>query len=156
MLAWLRDQEQTKTAIDHFWRVILVSALNEELDRTDAAYGIAVFWKAFLSNSAAFHIGIPEIPLSDLYVPAFERIERSGGTVRTKCRVAELRVCDGDIVGIRLDSGSELTADYYIAAIPSDLLLKILPPDLRTKPPFVNLSMQFIDFFSIVEMLHNL
>lgn len=140
MLAWLRDQKQTKTAIDHFWRVILVSALNEELDRTDAAYGIAVLWKAFLSNSTAFGIGIPVVPLSDLYAPAFERINRSGGTARTKCGVAELRICNSDIVGMRQDSGSELTADYYIAAIPFDRLLKVLPPDVRMKSPFGDLT----------------
>src|SRR6185369_7312197 len=57
MLDWLNQNGQTQSAIDRFWRVVLVSALNEQLDRVDAAYGIDVFWKAFLSNRAAFGMG---------------------------------------------------------------------------------------------------
>src|ERR1700720_4283312 len=44
MLEWLRRRHQTKGAIERFWRVVLVSALDEELDKTDARYGIDVFW----------------------------------------------------------------------------------------------------------------
>src|SRR5258707_3573002 len=36
MLEWLRRRGQTKRAIERFWRVVLVSALDEEPDRTDA------------------------------------------------------------------------------------------------------------------------
>jgi len=36
MMEWLRRHKQTPAAIERFWRVVLVSALNEELDRTDA------------------------------------------------------------------------------------------------------------------------
>ena len=43
MLAWLRRQRQTARAIRRFWEVILVSALDEQLDRVDARYGIDVF-----------------------------------------------------------------------------------------------------------------
>ena len=51
MLEWLRRRKQTATAVERFWRVVLVSALDEELDRTDARFGIDVYWKAFLKNS---------------------------------------------------------------------------------------------------------
>src|SRR5205823_43601 len=50
MLEWLRLRRQTQGAIDRFWRVVLVSALDEELHRTDARFGVDVFWKAFLLN----------------------------------------------------------------------------------------------------------
>src|SRR5271163_2896582 len=46
MLEWLRRMKQTPAAIERFWRVVLVSALDEDLARTDARYGIDVFWKA--------------------------------------------------------------------------------------------------------------
>src|SRR5207249_8648923 len=38
MLEWLRRRGQTKRAVERFWRVVLVSALDEELDRTDARF----------------------------------------------------------------------------------------------------------------------
>src|SRR2546425_12417797 len=36
MLDWLRRHDQTQASIERFWRVVLVSALDEELGRTDA------------------------------------------------------------------------------------------------------------------------
>src|SRR5712692_7542804 len=56
MLEWLRRRGQTPRAIERFWRVVLVSALDEELDRTDARFGVDVFWKAFLSNSTGYRM----------------------------------------------------------------------------------------------------
>ena len=50
MLDWLHRMRQTPDAIERFWRVVLVSALDEELSRMDARYGIDVFWKAFLGK----------------------------------------------------------------------------------------------------------
>ena len=43
MLEWLQRRGQSKGAIERFWRVVLVSALDEELDRTDARFGVDVF-----------------------------------------------------------------------------------------------------------------
>ncbi|OLB88667.1 MAG: hypothetical protein AUI12_04285 [Acidobacteria bacterium 13_2_20CM_2_57_6] len=56
MLEWLRRRGQTKRAVERFWRVVLVSALDEELDRTDARFGVDVFWKAFLSSSTGYRM----------------------------------------------------------------------------------------------------
>src|SRR5207244_13017737 len=85
MLDWLKQQRQTPAAIDRFWRTVLVSALNEELDRIDAAYGVAVFWKAFLANRNGFAMGIPSVPLTELYASCGERIARHNGQVHLSC-----------------------------------------------------------------------
>jgi squalene-associated FAD-dependent desaturase len=140
MLEWLRRQRQTPSAIDRFWRVVLVSALNEDLDRTGANYGILVFWKAFLSNSAGFGMGLPAVPLADLYASCAERIERSGGEVRTRCSVGELCLSNGNITGVRVEGDGEVSADYYVCAMPFDRLLKIIPSALRETETFSNLE----------------
>jgi zeta-carotene desaturase len=121
MLDWLRQNRQTQNAIDRFWRVVLVSALNEQLDRTAAGYGIDVFWKAFLSNRDGFGVGVPNVPLEALYASATEHIQRGNGLVRTRCGAAELYVSEMgnmSIGGLRLDDGSVVNADYYVAAVP--------------------------------------
>jgi zeta-carotene desaturase len=140
MLDWLRQQKQTPSAIDRFWRVVLVSALNEDLDRTDAHYGILVFWKAFLSNTAGFGMGVPAVPLADLYVSCAAGIERSGGVVRTRCSVGELCVSNGNVTGIRAEGDAEVKADYYVCAVPFDRLLKLIPATLRETGNFLNLE----------------
>jgi squalene-associated FAD-dependent desaturase len=139
MLDWLKQTGQTQNAIDRFWRVVLVSALNEELDRTDAAYGIDVFWKAFISNRIGFAVGIPSVPLEALYDTAADRIKSVHGDVRTRCGVAELHVSNGSVEAVRLDDGSILQAEYYVLAIPFDRVLKIIPAELQQSEPFANL-----------------
>ena len=135
MLDWLKQQGQTQQATDRFWGIVLVSALNEDLDRMDAAYGIAVFWKAFLSNRDGFAVGIPAVPLAELYTISNERID-----VRTRCGVAELLIEEGSAAGVRLDDGSEIRAEYCIAATTSDRLTQMLPPALGNRDGFANLS----------------
>jgi len=140
MLDWLRRAKQTPAAIDRFWRVVLVSALNEVLERTDAGYGILVFWKAFLSNPAAFGVGIPAVPLAELYASCCERIERNGGEVRTRCAVDDVCVSNGSAIGVRLEDGNRVTADYYVVAVPFDRLLKLAPAEIRGTEIFANLA----------------
>src|SRR3989442_14247789 len=64
MLEWLRRRRQTQRALDRFWRVVLVSALSEELDRTDARYGVDGFWKAGLSKPTGDRVGRPTVRLA--------------------------------------------------------------------------------------------
>ena len=87
MLDWLQRMKQTPSAIERFWRVVLVSALDEELDRTDARYGIEVFWKAFLANKSGYRVGIPSVPLAELYEGCRDAVANQGGEVRLRCGV---------------------------------------------------------------------
>ncbi|MBI4457092.1 MAG: FAD-dependent oxidoreductase [Acidobacteria bacterium] len=127
MLDWLCQQRQPKRAIERFWRVVLVSALNEELDRASASYGIDVFWKAFLANRRGFELGIPAVRLADLYLGCRDVIERHGGEVHTSLSVGEIVESQENVVAARLDDGTTVTSKFFIAAVPPDRLLRILP-----------------------------
>ncbi len=91
MLDWLQRMNQTPAAIERFWRVVLVSALDEELARTDARYGIDVFWKAFLASRKGYRVGIPSVPLAELYDGCLRLGAKRGGEVRLRCGVREIR-----------------------------------------------------------------
>jgi zeta-carotene desaturase len=130
MLDWLGRMKQTRGAIERFWRVVLVSALDEELARTDARYGIEVFWKAFLGSRGGYRLGIPSVPLGDLYEGCRAAIVGRGGRVHLRCGVREVRVREGGFRCAVLDDGSELTADACIAAVPHDTLLKLVPQEM--------------------------
>ncbi len=47
---WLEHHGQTKQAIDRFWAPVLISALNEELDRISVRYAALVFRDSFLKS----------------------------------------------------------------------------------------------------------
>ena len=131
MLEWLRRRGQTKGAIERFWRVVLVSALDEELDRTDARFGVDVFWKAFLSNSTGYRMGVPAVPLSNLYDGCKMEIERRGGEVVLRSPVRGLKLESGQLAGVRFDDNREESADAYVLAIPHTAVGELLPESLK-------------------------
>jgi zeta-carotene desaturase len=140
MLAWLRKHRQTERGIRRFWEVILVSALDEELDRIDARYGIDVFWKAFLSTRGGYRVGIPRVPLGELYEGCRKSLAEQGGEVQLRAGVRGFLAVDGRVEGVEREDGSVETADYYVAAVPQDILPKLLPAAIvESEPVFSNL-----------------
>jgi squalene-associated FAD-dependent desaturase len=135
MLDWLRAHGQSEAAISRFWGVVLVSALNEELARTDARYGLDVFWKAFLCSRSGYIVGIPRVPLSELYEGCRAAIERRGGEVRCRAAVRGLTEQDGKITSVTMDGGRQHSADFYVLAVPHEAALKLLPEHLTTREP---------------------
>jgi squalene-associated FAD-dependent desaturase len=140
MLVWLQKHRQTERAIRRFWEVILVSALDEELDRIDARYGIDVFWKAFLSTRGGYRVGIPRVPLGDLYEGCRKSLAAQGGEVQLRAGVRGFLVVDGRVEGVEREDGTVETADYYLAAVPQDILPELLPNAVvESEPAFFNL-----------------
>jgi len=135
MLAWLQRHKQRPRAIERFWRVILVSALDEELDRTDARFGIDVFWKAFLKNSGGYRMGVPSVPLAELYEGCRAAIEKKGGEVILRSPVRRLCVKDGALAVVQFDRDREESADAFVLAVPQDRLNELLSDEIRTTNP---------------------
>src|SRR5437660_8607994 len=135
MLDWLKSQKQTPRAIERFWRVVLVSALDEELDRTDARFGIDVFWKAFLSNRTGYRMGVPAVPLAELYDGCRIAIEQKGGEVTLRAPVRGIRVENGGIAAVQFDNAREESADAYVFALPHTALANLLPPEIKSANP---------------------
>jgi squalene-associated FAD-dependent desaturase len=145
MLAWLQRHKQTSTAIERFWRVVLVSALNEELDRADARFGIDVFWKAFLANRTGYRMGVPSVPLAELYEGCRIAIEKKGGEVILRSPVRSLRFENGALKAALFDGGREESADSFILALPHDRTAELLSKEIR----FANPSLAHLDKFKV-------
>ncbi len=142
MLEWLRRRGQTKGAIERFWRVVVVSALDEELDKTDARYGIDVFWKAFLSNRTGYRIGVPSVPLVELYEGCKFAIEQKGGEVNLRATARSLQIENGAITSAQFDAGREERADAFILAVPHTGVADLIPDEIKRKDSaFRNLAM---------------
>ncbi len=130
MLDWLHRMNQTPGAIERFWRVVLVSALDEELARSDARYGIEVFWKAFLGSKTGYNIGVPTVPLADLYDGCEAALRKRGGEVRLRSGAKQVHLEGGKFVGVTLEDGTELPADACVLAVPQNLVAEMLPAGL--------------------------
>jgi zeta-carotene desaturase len=130
MLDWLRSRKQTANAIERFWRCALVSALDETLDRSDARYGIDVYYKTFLANRTGGRIGLPTVPLGELYDGCSAAVERQGGEVRSRAGIRSICLTEGRVTSLLCEDGSQHTADAYVAAVTHDALLGMLPAKL--------------------------
>jgi zeta-carotene desaturase len=142
MLEWLRRRGQTKGAIDRFWRVVLVSALDEELDKTDARYGIDVFWKAFLSNRTGYRMGVPVVPLAQLYDGCKLSIEQKGGEVNLRATARALQIENNVLTSVQFDAAREERADAFVLAVPHSAVADLIPDEIvRKESAFRNLAM---------------
>jgi zeta-carotene desaturase len=124
-LTWLHRHRQTKRAIDRFWKPVLVSALNEELDRMSVPCAAQVVRESFLKSAAAGQMGVPTVPLTDLYSVAGDYIAARGGEIRFRSSVESFRA-EPDTVKL-LVSGEETSFDFVVFAVPFDVLSRLLP-----------------------------
>jgi zeta-carotene desaturase len=131
-LQWLQRHGQTRQAIERFWKPILVSALNEELDRMSVPYAAQVVRESFLKSAAAGRMGVPSVPLTDLYGVAGDYISARGGGIRFRCSVESFSP-ESDKVKL-LASDDEMNFDFVVFAVPFDVLSRILPQTPEAEP----------------------
>jgi squalene-associated FAD-dependent desaturase len=136
-LEWCHDHGQTETAIERFWKPILVSALSEDLDLIAVSYAAQVVRES-MKSPAARHMGVPAIPLTDLYNRAGDYIRARGGEIsfrtslRTFCAAESsinIRTSDKDS-----SSEKEQNFDYLILALPFNALDPVLPQIPAAEP----------------------
>jgi zeta-carotene desaturase len=130
--AWLLRHGQTQRAIEHFWKVVLVSALNEDLHRISVRYAFQVFRESFLKSAAAGRMGIPSVPLSDLYSSAIEYIRARGGDVLLRASVTAVNQRQ-QRVAITTSAG-EQEFDFAVLAAPFQNAAALLPVDALAEP----------------------
>jgi len=128
MLDWLREKRQTDTAIERYWRQVLVSAINEELDRMAAAHGFQVFWLGMIARADSYEMGIPDVPLRELYD---EHSLARAGAIRIRHRspvtvIETTEALEDSIKAIHTAAGRH-EADFYISTLPFERLQPLLP-----------------------------
>lgn len=128
-LDWCRSHHQSENSIQRFWKPILVSALSEDLDLISVPYAAQVVRES-MKTPAARHMGVPSMPLTDLYNRAADYIRARGGEIRLRTPLDAF--CPGpfnssaDQVRIRV-AGREEAFDYLVLALPFDKVEGVLP-----------------------------
>jgi len=145
MLDWLREKGQSPSAIERFWRQVLVSAINEELDRMAAIHGFQVFWLGFLASSTSYEMGVPTVPLVELYTSgAWEKMP--GVSIRPRQPVERVLVEDGVARGVVVN-GEERTAKVVVSAVPFEKAAGLAPEAEIDVSAFTHSSITGIHFW---------
>jgi len=130
---WLDLHGQSESAVQRFWRPILVSALSEELDRISIRAAAQVVRESMKSPTAR-HMGVPTVPLTDLYNAAGDYVRARNGVLHYRLPL-ESFTADASQVRVRL-GGQEQdeTFDYLILALPFEALDRVLPDTDESLP----------------------
>jgi squalene-associated FAD-dependent desaturase len=144
---WLDHHGQPPNAVARFWRPILVSALSEELGLISISAAAQVVRES-MKSPAARQMGVPTVPLTDLYNAAGDYIRARGGVLHFRQPIDGF-AADSSRVQLQLRNQNEnkqdeeaapplppmlleqqdggVDFDYVILALPFDALDRILP-----------------------------
>jgi squalene-associated FAD-dependent desaturase len=138
---WLARHLQTPRIVDRFWGVVLVSALNESPQRVGLRYARKVFVDGFLTHRRGFEVEVPAVPLGRLYgAELTDWLERHGVELLLLRAGRQLDVDGGQVARLQMRQGGNVSADWYISAVPFDRLLDLLPAaSVDAEPYFANL-----------------
>jgi zeta-carotene desaturase len=142
-LHWLHRHGQTQCAIDRFWKPVLVSALNEDLDRISVHYAAKVFRESFLLSPASGRMGIPSIPLSELYGAAIGYLRDRGGEVSLRTGVDSILPYEEG--WLTMASTQSFPSDAIVLALSFEAMADLLPvlPDKPGKQDLAERLAQF-------------
>jgi squalene-associated FAD-dependent desaturase len=129
---WLDKLGQSAQIKRRFWNPMVIATLNQSPDIASAQMLRVVLQEAFGGSSKDSSIGISRVGLSDLYTDgAQEFISARGGTVKTGAQVRRLVEEGGVITALELRDSQRIQGDFFIAAVPPDALLQLLPEQLK-------------------------
>jgi squalene-associated FAD-dependent desaturase len=124
---WLRRHKQTRGALDRFWRLVIASALNAEIDEIAFPYAAKVIRELFMNSAFAGSMGMSTVPLSELYGRVTPYLEARGGSVLLNTNVDGAE-WDEEILewALRTRTG-DLQSDFIVVALPFEGMAKLLP-----------------------------
>jgi squalene-associated FAD-dependent desaturase len=124
--SWLRRHQQTDGAMNRFWRLVIASALNADIDNIDVHYAAKVIRELFINSAQAGAMGMSSVPLSELYSSARQFLEDRGSSVLFNNNVEALQWNEGAqnwTIETRVGS---LNSDFVVLALPFEGLAKLL------------------------------
>ena len=124
---WLRQNGQTSGAIDRFWRLVIASALNAEIDDIALPYAVKVIRELFLNSAQAGAMGMSAVPLSELYDGAEQFLGERGGDAIFNAGVEQAEYDEETSQWTVNTRAGNIVADYLVIAIPFEAMAKIFP-----------------------------
>jgi zeta-carotene desaturase len=124
---WLKRQKQTPGALNRFWRLVIASALNADLDTIALPYAAKVIRELFLSSAEAGRMGMSTVPLGSLYAEAERFLTARGSAIVYNTRVEGGTWDAAARRWILTTSQGPLPAEQMILALPYEATAKLLP-----------------------------
>ncbi len=126
---WLARHGQTPGALNRFWRLVIASALNAEIETIAVPYATKVIRELFMNSAWAGAMGMSTVPLSTLYSAVPQFLAQRGGELMLNANVesAEFDALSAQWLVRMRDAEQPLRADTLVLALPFEALQKLLP-----------------------------
>jgi squalene-associated FAD-dependent desaturase len=132
--SWLARQGQSRAALDHFWSVILVSALSEDLKRASLAAARKVLVDGFLAANEAYVLQVPQVPLGELYGQRLQQWFASHDIELRTSAIVRRVSCEAGLC-LETADGGQSRPDFLILAVPWSKIEDLMCPPLAGTVP---------------------
>jgi zeta-carotene desaturase len=124
---WLVRHRQTSGAVERFWRLVIASALNADLDTIAVPYAAKVVRELFMNSPEAGSMGMSTVPLSQIYSGAEEYLKSKGAQIHLNTNV-ESAEWDEEVSEWTITTRSgKIVSGYLILALPFEATAKLIP-----------------------------
>ena len=124
---WLKRNRQTAGAINRFWRLVIASALNADVDEIALTYAAKVIRELFLNSAAAGSMGMSSVPLSELYSGAEQYLREHGSEVLFNASFEGAAWDEETSQWTLATRAGGQVADFLVLALPFEATAKLLP-----------------------------
>jgi len=128
---WLARHQQSPGAVDRFWKLVIASALNAEIDTIAVPYAAKVIRELFMNSAEAGRMGINTVPLSELYAGVPQFLAARGSSLHLSCSVDSIERDEETSQwtltarnGVRHEP---LRSDFLVLALPFEAMERLLP-----------------------------
>ena len=125
--AWLKRHKQTQGALDRFWRLVIASALNADIESIALPYAAKVIRELFMNSPVAGSMGMSTVPLSQLYVEVQSFLEKRGATIHLNANVESASWNEAAAQWTVTTRTGDILSDFIVLALPFESTQKLLP-----------------------------
>jgi squalene-associated FAD-dependent desaturase len=123
---WLRRHKQTRGAMERFWRLVIASALNADIESIAVPYAAKVIRELFVNSADAGAMGMSTVPLSELYAGAQRFLVDRGSQVIYNCNIEALSWNVDSRQWSIVTRSETLTSDFVVVALPFEAAGKLI------------------------------
>ncbi len=125
--AWLVRHKQTSGAVERFWRLVIASALNADLDAIAVPYAAKVIRELFMNSAEAGRMGMSTVPLSQLYAGAEAFLRSKETELFLNSNVESAEWDEESLMWTVATRNGPLLTDFLIVALPFEATAKLIP-----------------------------
>lgn len=127
LAAWLVRHRQSRCAVERFWKLVIASALNAEIEHIAVPYAAKVIRELFMNSAEAGRMGINAVPLSELYNGVEPLLARNGSSIHLNCNVERLEWNETSRQWSIVTRAQTLVARYLVLALPFEAMAALIP-----------------------------